>query len=283
MVFGRGNGSYRSIILALAGLALVGTTPQKSSKSNAERSEAKTEKDSRAPAVTSEPAKPVKIVQAAVKKPPCGEGQYKSNDDLCAQWKAADAASKAAWWAMVATIITAFGTFGLFWQIKLTREAVQDTGDATVQMSRQTKIAEAAQRPYLHIETMGWERNKRNGHWFFELLVKNFGLSPASGVIVNADVRFSVDGKPPSAWNIRKCDISDLMPQGKIEGVVVNSADTRIKPDGNADVSPKEDIYCRFEIRYRDAFGNEYGIFETYKLDRDRDGESGKFRFFSTP
>lgn len=40
--------------------------------------------------------------QRPSERQPCGPAVYKSNDDLCAQWKAADAAEKSAWWAAFA-------------------------------------------------------------------------------------------------------------------------------------------------------------------------------------
>lgn len=45
---------------------------------------------------------------------PCGQGQYGSNADLCAQWKAADAASDSAWWAWAGAIIGLASLVGVF-------------------------------------------------------------------------------------------------------------------------------------------------------------------------
>jgi len=48
---------------------------------------------------------PIKLATPKMEAPACGTGKYKSNDDLCAQWKAADAANDAARYAFWALII----------------------------------------------------------------------------------------------------------------------------------------------------------------------------------
>lgn len=45
---------------------------------------------------------------------PCGSNQYGSNADLCAQWKAADAASDSAWWAWLGGLISVGSLVGVF-------------------------------------------------------------------------------------------------------------------------------------------------------------------------
>ena len=73
---------------------------------------------------------------------PCDKGVDNRNSDLCAQWKAADAASRAAFWAMIGTLVASLGTAGLYWQIVLTRRAIQETGRATSEMVRSNEIGD---------------------------------------------------------------------------------------------------------------------------------------------
>ena len=54
---------------------------------------------------------------------PCGQRQYGSSADLCAQWKAADAASDSAWWAWIAAISTIVSTTAVLIAIGLTFQA----------------------------------------------------------------------------------------------------------------------------------------------------------------
>ena len=50
---------------------------------------------------------------------PCGQRQYGSSADLCAQWKAADAASDSAWWAWAGGVIGLGSLVGVFFAIGL--------------------------------------------------------------------------------------------------------------------------------------------------------------------
>jgi hypothetical protein len=54
---------------------------------------------------------------------PCGEGKYGSSADLCAQWKAADAASDSAWWAWAAGVSSIISTMAVLLAIGLTYQA----------------------------------------------------------------------------------------------------------------------------------------------------------------
>lgn len=44
---------------------------------------------------------------------PCGPERYRSNADLCAQWKAADAAADSAWWAWASGVVGLFSLIGV--------------------------------------------------------------------------------------------------------------------------------------------------------------------------
>jgi hypothetical protein len=124
----------------------------------------------------------IKIAKPPVYERPCQEGRDNRESDLCAQWKAADSASEAAWWAMIATFVTALGTIGLFWQIKLTREAVQDTGKATDAMVDANKIAMLnavrQSRPYVY-PSRAWFTIDETGQPVAYIENKNFGNTPA--------------------------------------------------------------------------------------------------------
>jgi len=73
---------------------------------------------------------------------PCISGRDVRNSDLCAQWKAADAASRAALWAEIGTFVAVFGGLALLWQIRLTRSALRETALATEEMRRGNEIGE---------------------------------------------------------------------------------------------------------------------------------------------
>lgn len=85
----------RLIILALAGLALLGATKPPEKERTAGQSDKQAE--------ISESLKSIAATLKSIAQPnktrhPYGPKQYDSNDDLCAQWKAADSAADAAEW-----------------------------------------------------------------------------------------------------------------------------------------------------------------------------------------
>lgn len=190
---------YRGILAAIAGLILVGASPQPSSKDQAEQHKSERQPERSASPISAPGAKPVEIVQPKVDAHPCGQDQYQTNDDLCAQWKAADAASDAAWWAMVATFVTALGTIGLFWQIKLTREAVQDTGEATEAMREANKIARDNShlelRAYLSVQSVTLSDDlRRDNSLTIALEIKNAGQTPAVLGNIHVQVHWLCEG-----------------------------------------------------------------------------------------
>ena len=201
MVSDRSNGIYRSVVAAVVGLGLVGAAPQNGSKERRENAKAQTDAGKSAPTVFRQPSNAVEVSQPPIHDRPCQEGSDNRESDLCAQWKAADAASKAAWWAMFATFVTALGTLGLFWQIKLTREAVEDTGAATEAMKEANRISETQSenqlRAWLAFDlSEGARLDTMNGQPWIKAKFKitNMGNTPAIGVYWFC--RFDVDVEP---------------------------------------------------------------------------------------
>ena len=92
---------YQCIVIAAVGwLALCAQHPNPSAKDEQAKSAPRVgDALSNNAATYREQTEPSKRVPEPL---PCGPAQYQSNDDLCAQWKAADAAEKAAWWAAFA-------------------------------------------------------------------------------------------------------------------------------------------------------------------------------------
>lgn len=77
------------------------------------------------------PSAPVKPVEPPKLERACDEGKDARDSDLCAQWKAADAARDAADWTRLGIILGVFGTVGLFWTLYYTRKAVLAAEEAT--------------------------------------------------------------------------------------------------------------------------------------------------------
>ena len=112
---------------------------------------------------------------------PCHQPQSEGEADLCAQWRAAHAAEKSALWTKLGFWAGLFGLAGLYWQVVLTRRAVEDTGEATEAMREANAIArdigQAQTRAYLSIRSL--EGKKVDGGLVFRATVQNSGQSPA--------------------------------------------------------------------------------------------------------
>jgi len=111
--------AYRSIILAAVGwLILTGQHSNRAAKLEQSQTERRI-----ADAVTNIASTNYDMAERT-KRPavidPCGPNQYNSNADLCAQWKAADAATNAAWWAAISAILSVVGLLGVAGAIFLT-------------------------------------------------------------------------------------------------------------------------------------------------------------------
>jgi hypothetical protein len=92
------------------------------------------------------------LASSGMKNTPCKKPQSDAERDLCEQWRAANAAEKSAQWTVFGVIASIIGISLLLWQIMLTREAVQDTGDATKAMREANEMARDANRAWVTIE-----------------------------------------------------------------------------------------------------------------------------------
>jgi hypothetical protein len=123
---------FRGILTVLAGLILAGA--QQPSETGKTQNISKQEKAAapQGPAQTPTPESPYRPY-ADYNPDPCYNAQNHDTADLCAQWRSAIAAEKAAHearratnWAIVAAILTAIGTGGLIFTILQTRGALKE-------------------------------------------------------------------------------------------------------------------------------------------------------------
>jgi hypothetical protein len=127
-------------------------------------------------------------IESAISNPQPSTGQDHEKRDLAAQ----EASATFAWWMVLISgfgfIITTFATILLYQQIRLTREAVDDTGKATEAMQRQNDLAEAAQRPWLRADLKPLSITPDDTGdiviWF-ELTIRNEGQSLAKNIVAS--------------------------------------------------------------------------------------------------
>lgn len=124
------------------------------------------------------------IAESFVSNPNPQESNEREKRDLAAQEGMAVWGFWMAVFAGLTAAITAAGTILIWRQVSLTREAVKDTGDATVAMVKANEIAAAAQRAWIDITPIFDIRINSNGSVRFETgaKFKNIGKSVATKV-----------------------------------------------------------------------------------------------------
>ncbi|KRB86544.1 hypothetical protein ASE00_07570 [Sphingomonas sp. Root710] len=137
---------------------------------------------------------------------PCQDPKGETESDLCAQWKAANAAEDSAFWAQWGFWIAVVGSSFLLWQIMLTREAVEDTGRATEAMRQANRISENAQRAWI---TLGIEPDHASpypgGGIYFRInfTAANVGNTEATHFFVKHSVLFQGAGESSNDFATR--------------------------------------------------------------------------------
>jgi hypothetical protein len=138
----------RMMILAGLALTLLGAVPHPNNVTLEEQRNAATEIGngvSGAPGDRPGVAREREAVQPAQSSEAterCERGEENRQSDLCAQWKAADAAYDAARWAMWSLVLAIIGTAALFATLYWTRKAVHVAMKATTDASTALAIAE---------------------------------------------------------------------------------------------------------------------------------------------
>ena len=119
---------------------------------------------------------------------PCGPRKYNSHADLCAQWKAADAAADSAWWAWAGGIIGVGSLIGVLIAIGLAFHSNWIARDTARRELRAYVLPSGL--------VFDWKISLKDGRKFMELraVFKNTGHTPTRSLKLIADVSFaSVD------------------------------------------------------------------------------------------
>lgn len=200
MVPNRSIGSYWSILLAIAGLATLGASPP--NKDNGEPSENSNKQIT--PAFEGKTITLGEANKSSELEKPCKEGENQRSSDLCAQWKAADAAqssSLAAWlFGALGSLIGGLTLAAAWSAAKWAKRAAQETERSA--QAAEAALVESAKSAVAAQETLKSDRAwichssiqsgdvtnstfidmtiKKGFHFVFNW--KNFGRSPATDV-----------------------------------------------------------------------------------------------------
>jgi hypothetical protein len=212
MVFNSSNGIYRGVILAVAGLILIGASEPPKQSAKSEKTKTAQPKPQSLPTITPRFSETFKTVESSKKAQPCGPTRYQSNEDLCAQWKAADSAAEAAHWARWQTFLSAMGVLGLLASLYYTRQAVmvaesatKDADDALIIAARNAdsaadhvkiaeRTAEKQLRAYVNIIAMSFTRLP-DGNLAYQVQYTNTGQTPAKNMRVITRLISSIDSE----------------------------------------------------------------------------------------
>lgn len=182
-------------VSAVATFTLAASKPEQPARDPQQGTPAEAPKTTRPPA----PFSSVNLIQRGKYEAPCRAPQDHDTCDLEAQWKAADAADKAAWWAVMQAVFSAAGLIGLIVSLYYTRKAVLAAEDATRDAdtalaiaarnadaaAKQVEVAEANAkrqlRAYLSVKSIVVdERHPDDDRFSITLEIINNGLTPAS-------------------------------------------------------------------------------------------------------
>lgn len=194
--------SYRGIIFALIGLVSIGAGEPPKTQIQAEATK---EKQEIAKSLESIATSLQRANESSDATKPCANDEEDRNSDLCAQWKAADAASDAArwaWWQLVAGMIglllglvTMGAAIAAAWFAKGARDETKRSADLADSSLEYTKIVTQRQiEAFVYIGSASYhdkpiEYSFDNQNFgIVTFTVQNFGKTMAYDVSLTMDV-----------------------------------------------------------------------------------------------
>lgn len=220
---------YRGVIVALVGLTLSGPAPCQETEANKRHSQQSSDAQ-------------LDRIEATLKELPvtpapdggCPDGQEERQSDLCAQWKAADAAAESArwaWWTLIAGFVglaLGAGTLVAAWRAAhWAKEAASHTATGAREAEKAAnaslaaldaageanEIARNAQRPYLVVRPSKDKLMDELGKWWgnmqytksgsgfaTDLIISNVGPLPAFNVVMEINAEWAGFGQREEAF-----------------------------------------------------------------------------------
>lgn len=146
---------------------------------------------------------------------PCLEGLDDRHSDLCAQWKAADAARSSAQWTFWSVIVGAMGLIGVVGTLAYSAATLRRATEAN-ELSRKTSILQL--RAYIAVEDLRIDDLVPGKHPTASFTIRNVGATIARGVVATAQV-IRQSESPTGKWHVPKGFTPskfDLPPGGEV-------------------------------------------------------------------
>jgi hypothetical protein len=218
----------RFIILAIAGLILIGAAkpPKEAAKSEQGKEQRKISNTLEDIAATLKDAQ--KPDQATK---PCDPKKPNRNSDLCAQWKAADAATdaaQAAWWqfwlgavGLILGAVTMMAAIAAAFFAKRAADETKRTADTAVDALNHDRDSTKAEiQPYVFAERIELTRSQTDPHRAsITAIFKNYGATPALYVesMIGWEILDYPLTKKPVHFGISAETVSEIAPQQEMQ------------------------------------------------------------------
>lgn len=177
---------------------------------------------------------------------PCGQRKYGSNADLCAQWKAADAASDSARWAWLGALVGVGSLAGVLVALGLAFHSNWIARDT----------AKSQLRPYVHSKQVDWQLRSDRGQQYIDFKIRfvNSGQTPANDLQLFSHIYLSKNG--PIEVNVELAIESQKQPLGPSNEIF--TSDQSIDVDNlNAVWLGENRLFIAGVARYSDNFSNK--------------------------
>lgn len=252
------HGSYRGIILAAVGwLALTGSNHpdlEAQSKENAAQQQAADGISNIAATYRQQAERSERSKEGE----PCQPGDDRRYSDLCAQWKAADAASDSAWWAWLGGIVGAFSLVGVIITLALNAQSNWIS----------SSTARRQLRAYMVVQHTGYFGIMKDGAKpTFSLVLKNAGATPAVNVRgwIHCDIAsYSERPKIKDGIDVLQGSRSDMVGPGCETGAHYRPFECTAEERG-AFLEKRAWLYIFSVFEYEDVFGKRYRLESVYR------------------
>ena len=214
---------------------------------------------------TSAPTLPIRVVvENAEEDRGCEDRRDNLSSDLCAQWKAADAAKESATWTRLTFWAGVLGTVFLVWTLWETRQAAQ-----------------REQRAYVRVEPSGEGAVKAGQRIRLPLKVDNYGTTPARDLsfqqcIVVRKTGWTWDDEPKGVEEGNRTYIT-LHPGSPM--MVAIEMDDPLPEDVHGAICRGEAcVFAKGTVHYRDVFGQKRKTVISMEFSGDDCVNSGALR-----